>query len=251
MAKPKLVLYAQDLANCPCPDGIFGRDFELVTTEAEEDFLKKIRQVSADVTVLCFCSAKEEDVRALSQLSSITGPIPVLACSRVYNLEFVRLAAQRGVDHFLVCNMEPEQIRNLILKAIRGTNSRTFLESCCPHNLASSPYVIRMINEIVHAFPHRLTTGELSERLGITSRRLQMICRQAFAKTFTQLMRRFLIYHALVMMKHTNLDDTEIACQLEYSEESSLARVFRKELGYNPTEARKRLVAESPEELLD
>jgi AraC-like DNA-binding protein len=250
MAKPKLVLYARDLVNCPCRDGIFDHDFELVTTETEDDFLKKIRHVGTDVAVLCFCSAEEEDVRALSQLSSITGPIPVLACSRIYNLEFVRLAAQRGVDHFLVCNMEPGKIRNRILKAIRGTNSSTFLESCCPRP-ASSPYVRKRINEIVHAFPHRLTTGELSERLGITGRRLQMICQQAFGRTFTQLMRRTLIYHALIMMKHTNLDDTEIAFQLQYSEESSLARVFRKELGYNPTEARKRLVAESPEELLD
>jgi AraC-like DNA-binding protein len=250
MAKPKLVLYAQDLANCPCHDRIFGHDFEIVTTEAEGDLLKKVRDIDADVAVLCFCSAEEEDVEVLSRINSLTGPIPVLACSKTYNLEFVRLAAQRGVNHFIVCNMELGKIRSLILSAIRGTDLRTFLESCCPGSVAYSPYVGKMITEIVHAFPHRMTTGELSRRLGITGRRLQMICQQEFGKTFTQLMRRIWVYQALIMMKNTNLDDTEIAFQLEYSDESSLARIFRKELGCNPTEARNRLLTQSPEELL-
>ncbi len=52
------------------------------------------------------------------------------------------------------------------------------------------------------------------------------------------------------MMQHTNLDNTEIALQLNYSEESNLARDFRSELGYSPTEARRRLIQHTPEELL-
>ncbi len=51
------------------------------------------------------------------------------------------------------------------------------------------------------------------------------------------------------MMKHTNLDNTEIALQLNYSEETSMARDFRKEIGLSPTEARKRLTSQSPVEL--
>ena len=63
-------------------------------------------------------------------------------------------------------------------------------------------------------------------------------------------MRRIWVYQALNMMQNTNLDNTEISLQLNYSDETSLARIFRKELGYNPTEARKRLIRYSPEELL-
>lgn len=51
-------------------------------------------------------------------------------------------------------------------------------------------------------------------------------------------------------MQKTTLDNVEIAQQLNYSEESSLARDFRKELGYSPTEARKRLTVQSPGALL-
>jgi AraC-like DNA-binding protein len=206
--------------------------------------------MNADVAVLCFCSAKEEDAETLSRLHVLLGPIPVLACSKAHNPNFIRLAAQRGVDHFLLCDMEVDKIRQLIFTAIRGTGLRSFLEFCCPGSQTSSPYVNKMIDEIMYTFPHRLKTSELAPRLGITPRRLQMVCRLAFGKTFTHLMRQIWVYHALNLMKNTNLDNTEIAMQLDYSDTSSLARIFRKELGYSPSETRKRLTLYSPEELL-
>ncbi len=222
----------------------------MVITETEEKFLRKTADINADVAVLCFCFAQEKDVEELLRLEALSGPLPVLVCSQTYNPNFIRLAAQRGADHFLLCDMEVEKIQELIFAALRGSGLRGFLESCCPGSLASSPYVGKIINEIAHAFPHRFTTSELSQRLGVTARRLQMICREAFGKPFTHLMRRILVYQALNMMKNTNLDNTEIALQLNYSDESSLARIFRKELGYSATEARKRLAEHSPEELL-
>lgn len=250
MPRPKLILYAQELATCPCHARVFNHEFEMVSTETAEDFLKKAKHVNADVAVLCFCSAEETDVEELSRLDTLTGPIPVLTCSKVHNPNFVRLAAQRGVDNFLYCDMGVDRIRQLILTTIRGSGLRSFLEFCCPGSFTSSPYVGKMIDEIVYAFPHGLKTSELSRRLGISTRRLQMICQQAFGKTFTHLMRRIWIFHALNLMKYTNLDNTEIALQLDYSDASSLARIFRKELGYNPGEARKRLIKSNPIELL-
>jgi len=52
------------------------------------------------------------------------------------------------------------------------------------------------------------------------------------------------------MMQHTTLDNMEIALQLDYSEESNMAREFRKELGCCPNDARRRLIEQSPEEIL-
>jgi AraC-like DNA-binding protein len=250
MPKPKLILYARELSTCSCYGTIFNHEFEMFITETEKEFLRKFRDINLDVAVLCYCFAEEKDVEELSRLQALTGPIPVLVCSKTYNPTFIRLAAQRGVNHFLLCDMGVEKIQQIILTAIRGNGLRSFLEFCCPGSLASSPYVGKMINEIVHAFPHRLTIKELSRRLGITDRRLQMVCQQAFGKTFTRLMRRIWVYQALNMMQNTNLDNTEISLQLNYSDENSLARIFRKELGYSPTEARKRLIKHSPEELL-
>jgi AraC-like DNA-binding protein len=250
MPKPRLILYSKELSSCPCYDRIFNHEFEMVTTETEEEFLRKSRNINANVAVLCFCFAKEQNVEELSRLEAITGPLPVLACSKTFNPNFIRLAAQRGVDNFLLCNMDVKKIRQLIFTALRGKGLKRFLESCCSGNITSSPYIGKMINEIVQEFPHRLTIKALSKRLGITSRRLQMVCQQAFGKSFTKVMRRILVYQALNMMKNTNLDNYEITFQLNYRDESSLARIFRKELGYNPTVARKHLIAHNPEELL-
>ncbi len=63
-------------------------------------------------------------------------------------------------------------------------------------------------------------------------------------------MRRIWVYQALNLMQNTNLDNTEISLQLNYSDENSLARIFRKELGFTPSEARQRLTKQTPEELL-
>jgi len=250
MSNPKLVLYSKELSTCSCYQRIFNHEFEIVTSDTEEEFLSKARELNADVAVLCFCFAEEKDVEELSRLDALTGPLPVLACSKTYNPNFIRLAAQCGVDHFLLCSMDVMKIRQLIFTAFRGTGLRTFLESCCPGSLTSSPYIGKIINEIVKEFPKRLTIKALSQRLGISPRRIQMVCQQAFGKSFTHLMRRILVYQALNIMKNTNLDNSEIALQLNYSDESSLARIFRKELGYNPTTARKYLIALSAEELL-
>jgi transcriptional regulator GlxA family with amidase domain len=51
-------------------------------------------------------------------------------------------------------------------------------------------------------------------------------------------------------MRNTSLDDTEIALRLGHEDESSLGRIFRKELGYSPSEARRRLGSQTPGELL-
>jgi AraC-like DNA-binding protein len=63
-------------------------------------------------------------------------------------------------------------------------------------------------------------------------------------------MRCIWIHQALRLMQKTTLDNVEIAQQLNYSEESNMARDFRKELGYSPSEARKRLTTQSPDTLL-
>lgn len=178
------------------------------------------------------------------------GPLPVLACSKTVNLDFVRMAAPQGVDRFLCCDMGVETIQPIIFEAIRRGELKEFLASCYPGSFAVPPHVRKMIDGIIHAFPHRLHESEMARRLGINRSWVQKLCRQAFGLTFTRLLRRLWVHQALRLMQRTNLDNVEIAVQLNYSEESSLARDFRKELGYNPTEARKRLAEQSPETLL-
>ncbi|MEJ2618371.1 MAG: hypothetical protein P8Z35_25675 [Ignavibacteriaceae bacterium] len=173
MSKPQLILYSKELSSCACYTRIFNHEFEITATLTEEEFLQKSKNTKANVAVLCFCSAEEQDVKELSRLEALTGPLPVLACTKRYNPNFIRLAAQNGIDNFLLCNMEENTIRELIFTAIRGTRLRRFLESSHPGKIVSSPYPGKIIVEIVQLFTHPLTTNELDIMLVITSRWLQ------------------------------------------------------------------------------
>jgi AraC-like DNA-binding protein len=91
---------------------------------------------------------------------------------------------------------------------------------------------------------------EFAGRLEIDRGWLHKLCEQTFGKPLIALLRHVWVHQALRMMKHTNLDNTDIALQFCYSEESSMARDFHKELGYGLTEARQRLTRQTLEELL-
>ena len=200
--------------------------------------------------MLCFCSASEKDGDELARLQSLAGPIPVIACSKSLMTDFVREAARKGVSHFISCGWDRASISGEISEAMRRGGITELLESCYPNALNDSPYAHKILNAIARAFPHRISERELSRQLGLSERWLRTLSRQAFNNTFGQLMRRVWVHQALRMMEHTDLDNTEIALHLNYSEESSMARDFRKELGCGCNEARKRLTKHTPIDLL-
>jgi DNA-binding NtrC family response regulator len=129
MAKRKLILYLKELPNCPRCGRIFDAEYETSMAYTEEQFFAKLHNVPADAAVICFCSAREEDVENLLRLEAISGPLPVLTCSKTLNPNFIRKAAQRGAARFLVCTMEAEKIRDIIHDAIRDDGLKQYLES--------------------------------------------------------------------------------------------------------------------------
>jgi AraC-like DNA-binding protein len=250
MTKRKLILFSQEIKHCHCHDKIFKRHYETYTTALESEFLELISNTPADAAIICSCSAREEDLEQMMRLDAIAGPIPLLTCTKTLNLEFLRKAARRGAARFIVCDMGVEKIKNIISYAIRNKGLKEYFELCWPESLHSSLYIRKLIEEIIHVFPHRIEVQELAEKLGINRSWLHKLCRQHFGIPLTTLLRKVRVHQALRLMRHTNLDNTDISLQLDYSEESSLAREFRKELGYSPNNARIYLTDHSPEELL-
>jgi AraC-like DNA-binding protein len=139
----------------------------------------------------------------------------------------------------ICCAWDKTRIATTILEAIRRGGIKDFLEAAYPGSFAVSPHIRKLVDEIIHAFPNRLTENESAQRLGISRSWLQKLCRSAFKLSFHRLLRRIWIHQALGLMQKITLDNVVFAQQLNYSEESNLARGFRKELGYSPTEARK------------
>lgn len=249
MPPPQLVLYSPAPPRCTCRFRVFAAAFECHIALSAASFHKKIHAVGADAAVVCFCSARAEQAPELLTLGRLDSLVPVISCSESLDPDFIQQAAQHGIDRFVLCDMAPEKIRDIIYEAIRHGGLKAFLEARHPGSLSSSPHTHKMIDEIVHSFPHRLSEYDIARRLGISRSWLQKLCRRFFDLSFKQLLRRIWVYHALRLMQHTNLDNGEIALQLNYSEASNLARDFRKELGCSPTAARLRLATQRPEKL--
>ncbi|MFQ5485328.1 MAG: helix-turn-helix transcriptional regulator [Desulfobacterales bacterium] len=250
MSNPKVVLFSEQLPSCPCYERMFDTQFETFVAKVEGGFVRVVQTKRADVAVVCCCSSKKERVAQMLRLDALSGPVPVVICTRTLSPEFIKTAAKKGVDRFICCTMDAGTIQTLLYEAIRDGGLKEYLESFRPDSLATSPYVRKLIDEILYVFPRRLTEQELGHRLDISRSSLQKHCRRVFGRSFIRLLRHIWVHQALRLMQHTNLDNTEISMHLNYSEETNMARDFRKELGYSPGEARLRLITHSPEELL-
>ena len=251
MSKHRILLFCPEQKKCIYHNFIFNREYEILTANIEEQFFNYLKKLPVDVAVICFYSANVKDIEKLLSLDALTGPIPVLACSKDLNPEFIRIAAQRGINRFIVSDMGDDKVKDIIIDAIRNHGLKKFLNDHFLNNNDLSPYICKLIDEIVYNFPHRLNVTESANRLGIDRGWLCKLCKQTCGKSPTSLLRTIWVHQALRMMQHTNLDNLDIALQLNYTEQSSMARDFHKELGCSPSEARVLLTNHSPEELLN
>ena len=252
MSKPKLIIYNQKSPGCSCFENIFNSEFMTELVGTPEQLLSKMKTYNPDAVVKCYCRAREKDVPELLRLDALTNLTPLIACFQTGSSEFVCTAAHSGAEYFLSCSWDRIKIVKVILEAIQYGGIKKFFKICYPDSFAfsSHPHIRKIINIIADTFPRKLNENEFAEQLGISTRWLRTLCKQAFKIKFNKLMRRIWIYQALRIMQLTNFDNTEIALLLNYSEEGSMARDFNKELGYSPTEARKLLANHIPEEML-
>ena len=251
MSKHRILLFCPEQKKCIYHNFIFNREYEILATKIEEKFLNYLKKLQVDAAIICFYSANVQDVEKLMSLDALTGPIPVLTCSKDLNPEFIRIAAQRGISRFIVSDMGVEKVKDIIIDAIRNHGLKEFLNKHFLNGNDHSPYICKLIDEIVYNFPHRLNVTESANKLGIDRGWLCKLCKQTCGKSPTSLLRAIWVYQALRMMQRTNLDNLDIALHLNYTERSSMTRDFHKELGCSPSEARVLLTNHSPEELLN
>ncbi|NIV93074.1 hypothetical protein GWN42_09790, partial [candidate division KSB1 bacterium] len=169
MSRPKLVVYSQGLSNCPCFQDI-NNTFKAEWAYTKKQFLSRIKRHNPDAAVVCFCSSQKEDAEELLQLDAITGSLPVLTCSRNLTLDFVIAAAELGANRFLCCEWKMTKIDTVIRDAIRLGELKEFLAVQYPESLSASPYIGKMLNEMMQASPKRLRESEVAQTLGISPR---------------------------------------------------------------------------------
>src|SRR3990172_8023911 len=165
MTKPKVIVYSYELPDCPCYKKIFA-EFEILLADSEEEFSEKIRSLSADAAVICFCSCSDKDVEKLPLLNALTGPIPLFACLKSSDPDFTFHAGQAGIEDFLQCTGNVEEIRERIHQAIRKAGLKKHLESRYPGCLARSTYSRKITEIIVQNFPQRIKEKDIAKKLG-------------------------------------------------------------------------------------
>lgn len=246
--KPHALIYARNVV-CSRLHKLYSRDFIILAARTESEFLRLARDKEVDVAILCFCFADTGRIGELVRLKERISHLPIVISCRFPDPDFIRLAAQKNLDHFVSCQMPGNRIRRKIQDAIEANGMRAFLESqVCAEAPTTEAYTI--IGEIQHILPRRPELSSIAQALDLSVRRVQTLFQDQFGCTFSRLTRRILIFRALNLMKHSRLDQTEIALELGYSEHSSLSRIFRKELGYPPSAARNYLDRYDPAHLL-
>ena len=225
MAGPKVIVYSHELPDCPRYKVIFA-DYEIIITESEEEFSEKIRSLAADAAVVCFCSASEKDLADVLRLEAIAGVVPLIVCSKAAGADFKRQAAQQGFSRFFLCTRDADKIADQIYDLIHRGGIKEHIQKLWPGSFETSLYVGKLIDEIIHAFSYRPQVRELAQRLRVDRVWLYKLCKRAFDRTPCELVRHLWVYQALRLMQRTDFDNTDIAEQLDYSDESSLVRDF-------------------------
>jgi transcriptional regulator GlxA family with amidase domain len=77
--------------------------------------------------------------------------------------------------------------------------------------------------------------------MNLSGRWLQNEFQEAFNASYKDLLRTIWVYQAVKLLQKTDLDNTDIALELNYKELSSMDRDFKTILNLSPNEVREKL----------
>jgi AraC-like DNA-binding protein len=255
----KKILLCQLHDNCKCSYSLLKKEFEINLHTSTESFFKALKESNSDAAVVCLNSEKslkgedhhfENQVRELTKFESFSGFMPLLSCTKGLNENFIHQAVDKGIRRFLSSDMEIEKITFLINDAIKQNELKKFIETKFPGCFERSSFAKKIIDEIVRKFPKRIYSDEMATKLKITERWLQHQSKKAFGISYKKLFKLIRVFHALRLMEKGDMDNNEISLQLNYTEESNMARDFRIVIGIPPNEARKKLSSNSSSQLI-
>jgi AraC-like DNA-binding protein len=256
----KKILLCQLHDSCKCSYSLLKKEFEINLHTSTESFIKALKESNSDAAVICFnseTSLKGEDhhfenqVKDLTKFESLSGFMPLLSCTKGLNENFIHQAVDKGVRRFLSSEMEIEKITVLINDAIKQNELKKFIEIKFPGCFERSSYAKKIIDEIVRRFPKKTYSTEMAKKLKVSERWLQHQSKKAFGISYKKLFKLIRVFHALRLMEKSEMDNNEISLQLNYTEESNMARDFRIVLRIPPSEARKKLSTNSTSQLFD
>jgi AraC-like DNA-binding protein len=258
--RKKIIFYKEKKnETCNCFNEAIKKEFDINTQPSKEDFLKAFNKEKIDAAVICLGldqsipsdKYNEEKIKELNKFGSFIGFIPVLSCTRKLDPNFIRQAVDKGISRFLSSELDTEKVKALLDDAINQNEIKKFIELKFPGCFERSRYAKKILNIVICNFPRKIESEEIAKELNISRKTLYQQSKKAFNTTSRKLTRILRIYYAARLMEKSELDNTEIAMQLNYSEESNMARDFRKVLQMTAGEARKKLVVITSNQLFN
>ena len=239
-----ILQYIDKSVSCSNIPGYLKSGNKILVVRKQEKIVELVKCHNIDVIIYCCCSASESELKTFLKIKKEVHPTPIIVCSTFPDPQMISELTLQGIENFMLCSMSRDRIRSVLKKAIQNNDMRLTIEELLLPS-SYSPYKNDIIFSITHTSPSHLNIKKLASTLDISVRWTQTIIKNIFGMTLTQLKRKLITNQAVSLMKATKMDNTEIALKIGYSDENSLYRIFRKELGYGPNQAREHLYDET------
>lgn len=118
MIKPGLLLLAEAAPRRLCYRNVFRQKFDCRLAETAEEFIRQIHAGAEDAAVICLCARHEAKRDGQLPCEDLPNILPTLVCAKTLSPEVMRHAQERGVEHFISCEMAENEIVQTIREAI-------------------------------------------------------------------------------------------------------------------------------------
>jgi DNA-binding NarL/FixJ family response regulator len=157
----KLLLYCPDKNGCRCFNELVKDQFKISVVPQRNAFHKRLSRSKADAAVICLTTS-EKKLDEFREAESFAGYKPVVSCTQKLELSFVTEAAAKGIKRFIYSDMNPVEISNIIVDAIKQNELAEFIEKKFPGCFDRSIYAKKIIDIIIHTFPQRISKNQFA-----------------------------------------------------------------------------------------
>jgi AraC-like DNA-binding protein len=126
---------------------------------------------------------------------------------------------------------------NLILIQARRSYTRQELATTY-HNTKSSSLVVRFKKLVGRHFVKIRTVAEYASKLAVTPKHLSKVIKEETGKTPSDFIDEMLLMEIKALLRHSGLNISEIAYELDFADPSHLATFFKKHQGTTPLQYR-------------
>jgi AraC-like DNA-binding protein len=236
----------------PCVDDCLIKRYEIEVIADSGKVEEAVR--THNPCLLCFdYDFPDQDGMDVLQMTMLRYPtLPVLILTRDYSVEFAIWALRVRVWDYFLKPAEPERLINSIETLLKlrnsGHNDERVMQFSRPAEMPGyrpfrqSPG--RQCTELAASYVHRfldkkITLDEVASHCGMSKSHFSRTFRSEYGLTFQEFIIQQRIAKAVELLKNTQLQVTQIAYAVGFSDLSNFSRMFQRHVGIHSSLYRK------------